>query len=86
MKNANTQTGVLIAVLVVAAIGAIFMFSSSTEPAGLASYNDDPQFTQEQSNCLMGCYQDLQDESYNNDILSRQRLASCLRYCQKLPK
>jgi hypothetical protein len=85
MKKGNLEMGVLIAVAAVAAIGAIFMFSGD-ELTGLTSYSEDPQFSQQQSDCLMGCYQALQTESRNNDHLSRQKLENCLNYCQSLPK
>lgn len=85
MKRGNLEMGVLIAVAAVAALGALFMFSGD-ETTGLASYGDNPQFTQTQSSCLMGCYQDLQMQSRNNDYLSRQKLESCLNYCQSIPK
>lgn len=85
MKRGNLEMGVLIAVAAVAALGALFMFSGDGT-SGLASYGDNPQFTQTQSSCLMGCYQDLQMQSRNNDYLSRQRLESCLNYCQSIPK
>jgi len=85
MKKGNLEMGVLIAVAAVAALGALFIFSGN-ETTGLASFGDNPQFTQTQSACLMSCYQDLQMQSRNNDYLSRQRLESCLNYCQRLPK
>lgn len=86
MKRGNLEMGVLVAVAAVAALGALFMFSGSDEPTGLASFGDNPQFSQTQSACLMGCYQDLQMQSRNNDYLSRQKLESCLNYCQSIPK
>lgn len=85
MKRGNLEMGVLIAVAAVAALGAIFMFSGDGT-SGMASYDENPQFSQDQSACLMGCYQELQIESRNIDYLSRQKLASCLNYCQSLPK
>jgi len=84
MKKGNIEMGVLVAVAAVAVLGAVFMFSTDS-PSALASYGDDPQFTEQQSNCLMGCYQNVQTESRNNDYPSRQRLASCLAYCQQIP-
>ncbi len=86
MKRGNLEFGVLIAVVAVAALGAIFMFSTNNEASAMASYGADPQFTEQQSDCLMGCYQNVQTESRNNDYPSRQRLASCLAYCQQIPK
>lgn len=77
MKRGHVAFASLLAVVALALFGMYLVLHS---PTALVV---EPQFTEQQTDCLMGCYNDLRNDDLAGLPLSRHKLASCISYCQK---
>lgn len=85
MKRGNIELGVLIAVAAVAALGAVFIFSSSNEASAMATWSSPSTDQQKILTCELGCYQTFEQKIKANTYPAPESLQHCLTYCNNLP-
>jgi hypothetical protein len=84
MKRGNLEFGVLIAVTAVAALGAVFIFSTNNDTA-MATW-EYPSVDQEKIlRCELGCHQAYEQKLQANTNPAPQSLQHCITYCNNLP-
>jgi len=84
MKRGNLEFGVLIAVAAVAALGAVFIFSTSNDTA-MATWEYPSQNQQKILTCELGCYQAYEKQLQAGTNPAPQTLQHCITYCNNLP-
>ncbi len=85
MKRGNLEFGVLIAVVAVAALGTIFMFSTNNETSAMAIWETPSQNADKIAICELGCYQNFEGKINAGTNPSPQSLQHCITYCNNLP-